>query len=157
MTIWPGYFTSIQHHQDDFLLGVEIKHRVLRDDTAYTVMKKILENAGGADFQNRCRAELEGQIVMTHYNKKTYRIDDIDFEKTPESTFFYRKENRDISYLEYYKIRYSVRVKDPKQRLLVSRPSRRDINRGDPEPIYLIPELCGMTGLTDQQRYSILP
>ena len=104
------------------------------------------------NFQDRCKIELEGQIVMTHYNKKTYRIDDIDFDKSPESTFFLRKEKREVSYYEYYSSRYMVEIKDRRQCLLVSRPSRRDINRGDDQPIYLIPELCGMTGLSEDQR-----
>lgn len=99
-----------------------------------------------------CKAELLGQIVMTHYNKKTYRIDDIDFQKNCKSTFHLRKEDRDITYLEYYSKRYQVQVRNPTQPLLVSRPTRRDVNRGDDQPIYLIPELCGMTGLTEEQR-----
>ena len=104
------------------------------------------------NFQDRCKIELEGQIVMTHYNKKTYRIDDIDFDKNPESKFFLRKEKREVSYYEYYSSRYMVKIQDRRQCLLVSRPSRRDINRGDDQPIYLIPELCGMTGLSADQR-----
>lgn len=100
-----------------------------------------------------CKAELLGKVVMTHYNKKTYRIDDIDFEKNPRSTFHLRKEDRDITYLEYHVNRYQVQVRNESQPLLVSRPSRRDMNRGDDQPIYLIPELCGMTGLTDDQKY----
>lgn len=151
LTVWPGYFTSIRHHQDDFLLNVEIKSRVLRSDSALNVMQ-LIHRYHKDDFHNRCRVELEGQIVMTHYNKKTYRIDDIDFEKNPDSMFFLRKEKREVSYYEYYSTRYMVDIKDRKQPLLVSRPSRRDINRGDDKPIYLIPELCGMTGLSEDQR-----
>lgn len=30
---------------------------------------------------------LLGATVITHYNRKTYRIDDIDFSMTPISTF----------------------------------------------------------------------
>jgi len=89
---------------------------------------------------------------MTHYNKRTYRIDDIDFEQNGLSTFHLRKEDKDISYVDYYKNRYHVDVRYPKQPLLVSRPTRRDLNRGDDKPIYLLPELCGMTGLTDDQK-----
>ena len=89
---------------------------------------------------------------MTHYNKKTYRIDDIDFEMNPRSTFNLRKENRDVSYMEYYQTRYQLRINSDSQPLLVSRPSKRDQNRGDDQPIYLIPELCSMTGLTDSMR-----
>lgn len=101
-----------------------------------------------------CSAEMLGKIVMTHYNKRTYRIDDLDYTKNPQSTFHLRKEDRDISYLEYYKKRYNIDVRQPTQPLLVSRPTRRDANRGDDQPIYLIPELCGMTGLTDDQKYE---
>jgi len=39
----------VRHHEDSFLLGVEIIHKVLRRDTAYTVMDKIRQ--GGGDFQ----------------------------------------------------------------------------------------------------------
>ena len=90
---------------------------------------------------------------MTTYNKKTYRIDDIDFAQNASSTFHLRKEDRDVTYEEYYRTRYEVTVRQPKQPLLVSRPSRKDLNRGDDKPIYLLPELCGMTGLSDDQKF----
>jgi aubergine-like protein len=90
---------------------------------------------------------------MTLYNDKTYRIDDIDFDKTPMSTFHLRKEDRDITYKEYYQKHYEVNIKDERQFLLVSRPSRNkpDNQQGASmrdDTVYLIPELCGMTGLT---------
>ena len=89
---------------------------------------------------------------MTHYNKKTYRIDDIEFTMNPMSTFHLRKENREVTYVDYYRKRYEVEVVNLSQPLLVSRPSRRVLNRGDDQPVYLIPELCGMTGLSDSQK-----
>ena len=107
----------------------------------------------GGNFMANVRAALEGQIVMTLYNKKTYRVDEVDFDKTPMSTFHLRKEDREVTYLEYYRSRYpEATITDMNQRLLVSRPSRRDLNRGDAQPQYLIPELCSMTGLTKEQR-----
>ncbi len=93
---------------------------------------------------------------MTSYNKRTYRIDDIDFEKNPLSTFFYRKEDRDVTFKYYYEqVKYPemrLRVTNDSQPLLVSRPSRRDRNRGDDQPVFLLPEFCGMTGLTEEMR-----
>ena len=89
---------------------------------------------------------------MTGYNKRTYRLDDIAFDKNPRTTFHLRKEDRDISYIDYYKSRYQIVIKNETQPLLVSRPTRKDKNRGDDEPVYLIPELCGMTGLTEDMR-----
>ena len=43
---------------------------------------------------------LIGQSVITRYNNKTYRIDDIDFDINP-STSFERREGP-ISYVKYY-------------------------------------------------------
>lgn len=118
------------------------------------VFRKAKEE-GQTDFLPRIKAALVGKIVMTLYNKKTYRIDDMDEEKDPTSTFLSKKEGRLITFVEYYKSRYDIEITDMRQKLLVSRPSRRDLNRGDSQPIYLIPELCGMTGLdfTDDKRY----
>lgn len=97
---------------------------------------------------------------MTGYNNKTYRIDDVDFDNRADSTFHLKKEDRDISYMEYYKNRYQQNIRFPNQPMLVSRPSRRDINgcanqNIEPQAIYLVPELCGMTGLSAEQRFVI--
>lgn len=96
---------------------------------------------------------MAGKIVMTIYNRKTYRVDDVDFDKNPSSTFHHRRGDRLMTYAEYYHTQYQLDIINLTQPLLVSRPSRRDVNRGDSEPIYLIPELCGMTGLSEDQRY----
>ena len=100
---------------------------------------------------------LVDKIVMTGYNNRTYRIDDVDFVNKANSTFHLRKEDRHITYLEYYQTRYQLKIRYLNQPLLVSRPSNREKNRCDQlgiqaEPIYLILELCGMTGLSDDQR-----
>ena len=89
---------------------------------------------------------------MTGYNNRTYRIDDVDFDQNASSTFHLRKEDRHISYVDYYRERYQITISVVSQPLLVSQPTRREINRGDTEPKFLIPELCGMTGLSDEQR-----
>ncbi|XP_046635666.1 piwi-like protein Siwi isoform X2 [Daphnia pulicaria] len=157
ITIWPGYVTTIRRHERDYLLNVEIVHKYLRRDTAMNVIERIHRQLGRDDFMNRVKTELLGQIVMTLYNDKTYRIDDIDFDKTPMSTFHLRKEDRDITYKEYYQKHYEVNIKDERQFLLVSRPSRNkpDNQQGASmrdDTVYLIPELCGMTGLTEEHR-----
>ena len=89
---------------------------------------------------------------MTLYNDKTYRIDDIDFDKSPLSTFHLRKQDRHVTYKEYYKKHYEIDIKDEKQYLLMTRPSRKRPDQIN-DVVYLIPELCGMTGITEAQRY----
>ena len=44
---------------------------------------------------------LHAPLAQTRYNNKTYRIDDIDWEKNPRSTF--TTPNGEISFVEYYK------------------------------------------------------
>lgn len=44
---------------------------------------------------------LIGQSIITRYNNKTYRIDDIDFAMNPMSTF--DRNGTPITYVQYYK------------------------------------------------------
>lgn len=52
---------------------------------------------------------------------------------------------------------YQVTIRDPHQPLLMSKPKKRDLRRGQGN-IYLIPELCVATGLSDDMRndYSVM-
>lgn len=54
--------------------------------------------------------------------------------------------------MDYYNNKYNIRIKNTKQPLLVSQPSKADRRRGMVHPIVLIPELCYLTGLSDDQR-----
>jgi len=149
--IWPGYLTTIRHHENCYLMGVEIVHKVLRQDTAMNVIE-LMKREDRPDLWNQIKSALEGQVVMTFYNKRTYRVDEVTNEFSPLSTFHLRKEDREVTYMEYYEKRYNLKIKNPSQPMLISRPTRKDVNRGDDKPIFLIPELCGMTGLTQQMR-----
>lgn len=95
---------------------------------------------------------LLGSVVITRYNNKTYRIDDIDFSQSPLSKF--KCVDREVSYVEYYKTNYSLDIRDTKQPLLISHVERRIAGKREKETqsMCLIPELCYLTGLTDQQR-----
>jgi aubergine-like protein len=52
-------------------------------------------------FQQDCIKQLVGCTVLTRYNNKTYRIDDIDWQKTPRSTFE-TSSGQQITFAEYY-------------------------------------------------------
>lgn len=62
-------------------------------------------------FQKNFQAAILGQIVLTDYNNRTYRIDDVDFDKSPGSTFE-GKNNEQISFVQYYQNRYGIRIRD---------------------------------------------
>jgi aubergine-like protein len=48
--------------------------------------------------------------------------------------------------------KYELKIKDVSQPMLVSMPKQRQRQRGHDIPIYLVPELCRMTGLSEQMR-----
>ena len=47
---------------------------------------------------------------------------------------------------------YNINVGDKLQPMLVSRPKKKDQREGAPDMLYLLPELCTMTGLTDEMK-----
>ena len=48
-----------------------------------------------------------------------------------------------------------MKITEAKQPLLVSRPKKREIRRGGLEVIHLVPELCTVTGLTDEVNAAL--
>ncbi|ODM91966.1 Protein aubergine [Orchesella cincta] len=158
LELWPGYKTSMRNHENDILLGVEITHKVLRLDSCLDVINNIFHRSNDqvrfkyiiSNISNRVKHALVGSIVMTSYNRKTYRIDDIEWDMNPTKTF--DMQGKETSFIEYFKTKYGQTIRDPHQPMLVSRPKKKDLHRGQAGPILLIPELCQMTGLTDEMR-----
>ncbi|XP_061394627.1 protein aubergine [Musca vetustissima] len=148
MEIWPGYLTSIRQHEQDILLCCEITHKVMRTATVYSILTDCLRDS--ADYQTSFKQQVVGTVVLTDYNNKTYRIDDVDFQSSPMSKF--STKDGEISYMQYYKQRYNIQIRDQKQPMLVSRPTERNIRGGQDEFIMLIPEICRATGITDAMR-----
>ena len=81
----------------------------------------------------------------SRYNDRTYKVEDIDFDKNPHFTFTFR--NKEISVAEYYKMKYNIEIRNFDQPLLSVRPKKRELRAGSPEIIYLVPELCHITGI----------
>ena len=143
LELWPGYVTSIRQHEQDVLLCAEISYKVLRTETVYDLFRQA---RGQGDLTNA----IVGSIVITDYNNTTYRVDRVETGMNPMSTF--QKKGEAISYMEYYKTRYNIVIRDPNQPLLVSKAKARQVRGGSPEEFFLVPELCRLTGITDQMR-----
>ena len=59
-----------------------------------------------------------GCTVMTSYNKKMYRIDDVEFNMRVDDTFTIEKTGELISYYDYYKNQWKLVIKDKNQFLI---------------------------------------
>uniref|UniRef100_A0A8D0CPZ3 Piwi-like RNA-mediated gene silencing 1 n=1 Tax=Sander lucioperca TaxID=283035 RepID=A0A8D0CPZ3_SANLU len=158
LTIWPGYTTTILRYESSIMLCTDVSHKVLRSETVLDFMANLRQKCGNQRFPEICTKELVGLIVLTKYNNKTYRIDDIAWDHTPNNTF--TRGDKDISFKNYYKTQYNLDITDGNQVLLVSHVKKAMGPSGGPPPgpAMLIPELCYLTGLTDKMRadYNIM-
>ncbi|XP_041675230.1 LOW QUALITY PROTEIN: protein aubergine [Drosophila eugracilis] len=148
MELWPGYQTSIRQHERDILLCAELAHKVMRTDTLYNLLSEATRDS--EDYQTAFKREVIGMMVLTDYNNKTYRVDDVDFNSTPLSTF--KTKDGEMSFVDYYKKRYNIIIRDLKQPLVVSCPTEKNIRGGTDKLILLIPELARATGMTNAMR-----
>ena len=89
--------------------------------------------------------------IFPRYNNKSYRVDDIDRDSTPKSTFT-NSRGETVTFAEYYHKQYGLTIKDLGQPLLVHRPKVKSASEVTSSTICLIPELCNMTGLTNAMR-----
>lgn len=148
LELWPGYKTSIRQHERDILMCCEIAFKVMRMETVYDILRSCQQQS--QDYRNAFARQVIGCIVLTKYNNKTYRIDDIDWNKSPAHKFRFR--DAEISFAEYMQNKYQIQIRDLKQPLLVSKAKARDVRAGMAEVINLIPEVCYLTGITDSMR-----
>lgn len=154
ISFFPGVSASVVPVQSyGAALVADVLYKAVRKDTAYDLIEQALEKSRGIYREGDILKSVVGKSVITTYRKQPYVIDDVDFTKTPLSTFEWKsaadKPAEPISYVEYVKKCYgdnaSTKVTDMKQPLLV-------VYRRSGEKTYLIPELCRMTGIPDEMR-----
>ncbi|KAK7934231.1 hypothetical protein WMY93_005127 [Mugilogobius chulae] len=152
LTIWPGYTTTILPYESAIMLCTDVSHRVLRSETVLDFMTNLRQQHPPHRFHDICAKELIGLVVLTKYNNKTYRVDDIAWDHKPSNTF--KKGDTDISFRNYFLSQYGIQIQDGNQVMLVSHVKKKMGPSGGPPPgpAMLVPELCYLTGLTDKMR-----
>ena len=136
LDILPGFKTSLELYQGGLKLLVNRCSKILRWETALDVMYYI-----GFKSKEKIRAELIGKVVVAFYgNNRNYKITEVDFTLNPNSTF--PTSDGMISYVNYYKKVYSIKIKDFTQPLLKVKQGKREKIQ-----ILLIPELVRLTGI----------
>ncbi|XP_043548694.1 piwi-like protein 4 [Chiloscyllium plagiosum] len=152
LILWPGFSTSILRYETKILLSVDISHKVLRSETVLDFMTELYNRVGDQHFSDTCMNELVGFVVLTRYNNKTYRINDIDWNVKP-TDIFKKADGTEITYVDYYSQQYDASITDLKQPMLVSwlKSKNRSMDVA-PRLVHLIPEFCYLTGLSNQAR-----
>lgn len=70
----------------------------MRTETVHDIMMRVRRQS--SDFANDFLKEVLGIIILTDYNNKTYRIDDIDFTRKVSDSF--DTKNGSITFIDYY-------------------------------------------------------
>ncbi|XP_008948123.1 PREDICTED: piwi-like protein 1 isoform X1 [Merops nubicus] len=150
LMVWPGFTSSILQYEQNIMLCVDVSHKILRSETVLDFMYSLYYQVEEQRFRDVCAKELIGLVVLTKYNNRTYRVDDVDWDASPQCTFR-KADGSEISYVDYYKKQYNQEITDLNQPVLISQSKRR---RGSvmTVPVVLIPELCFLTGLTEKMR-----
>ncbi|XP_008573812.1 PREDICTED: piwi-like protein 4 [Galeopterus variegatus] len=149
LSLWPGFAISISQFESRLLFSANVSYKVLRNETVLEFMTDLYHKTGVSCFTETCEKQLMGLIVLTRYNNKTYRIDDIDWSVRPTHTFK-KRDGTEITYVDYYEQQYNITLSDLNQPLLVSLLKSKRNDNTEARIAHLIPELCFLTGLTSQ-------
>ncbi|XP_074664275.1 piwi-like protein 2 [Strix aluco] len=154
LQIWPGYSVSIRKKDGGLFLLVDAIHKVIRSDSVLTFMHAIYKQSLNS-FQDECIKQVVGNTVITRYNNRTYRIDDIDWNKTPRDSFTLAS-GEEITFVDYYSKAYGITIRELDQPLLIHRPREKQTPEGRRplDMVLLVPELTFMTGLPELRRDS---
>jgi len=70
--------------------------------------------------------------VITKYGTyRTYKIEKIDFQKSPLTKFHNERKGVDMTYVDYYKEAYGISVKNTKQPLIWALKNiRKELDKG---------------------------
>ncbi|KAL4494440.1 hypothetical protein ABPG72_019850 [Tetrahymena utriculariae] len=139
---YKGFTFNVTPSLDKIFIMIDYCSRIIRKESALEYLK-------ANNYQ------ISGLSVITKYNNyQIYLIDRVDNTKTPSSTFLNKRTNTQITFAQYYKERYGIQIREMKQPLLVHKRKFREANTNVQiiEEVYLIPEICNMTGMTEEQR-----
>ncbi|TKC33647.1 hypothetical protein EI555_013708 [Monodon monoceros] len=151
LSLWPGFAISVSHFESRLLFGADVSYKILRNETVLEFMTDLCHKTGMSCFTQTCEKQLIGLIVITRYNNKTYRIDDIDWSVKPTHTF-QKRDGTEITYVDYYKQQYDITLSDLNQPVLVSLLKSKRNDDAEVRMAHLIPELCFLTGLPGEAR-----
>lgn len=142
--LWPGIISSIGPVQFGNALICDISHKAIRLDNVLKTLNDIRSSFRGAPgWQQAAENELVGAIVLTRYNNRTYRVDSIEWNKSPKDKFDW-EQHGPTSFAEYILKIHDKKIQDLSQPMLSATCRKRQIS--------IIPELCSRTGLSDQMK-----
>ena len=168
-TIYKGFYTSAQITESGLYLMVLNMNKYISGKTMYEKIIQI-RNENNRESEKVIREIIEDYIeehktVLTAYGSlRAYRIEKIEFDKTPLNTNCNCKTiegMKTISIYNYYKQQYKLDIKYKNQPLLIAERkingqrllpnNKNNDNNPNNKIIYLVPELVLITGIENDR------
>ena len=166
-SIYKGFYTSAQITESGLYLLALNMNKYISGKTMYEKILSIRsENKGLSQSEIREKIEEyieEHRTVLTSYGSmRAYRIERIEFEKTPTNTSCNIKTPegiKTVNLYNYYKNQYKIDIKDKDQPLLSAERKIKEKNlitdgkdnNKSMDIIYLVPELVFITGIDNDK------
>jgi len=149
-----GFSTSFRSTDTGFYLLINVKNKFLNKMNCYQKLKELRQEFP-RDFRRESEKFFSGLIVLTIYGTpRTYTLKGVNFDATVSNrTIKIQKTGEEITLKQYYEQNYpEMRIEIKDQPLLVVEQKRSD---GTLEEIFLVPELCKLTGIDDKAAGDI--
>lgn len=151
LDILKGYLAVFSHYLNETILTIDTSNKLIWQISVLQHIESIKKSYSNTNLSHIIKTQLIGSTVMTIYgNFRCYRIEDVLFEENPTKAF--NRQEGPSTYMSYYKSRYNISITDLRQPLLqtYSERGRKIIN--------LVPELCVLTGITEdlKRNYSAM-
>jgi len=174
--VYSGFVFTVNPTLRGLQACVELAHKVVQKKTVRDVMNEIEKNVRrdmGRSNEQKVRDEIikqtneamHGSVVSLAYDKRAYRIDRVDFTKTLGHAFSLQ-DGSTTTYRQYYQDQWGGKVQVPSNnkpgllthcriRKLVKGLKWHEVpvdNENGSNNIYLVPEFCHLTGVTEAMR-----
>jgi hypothetical protein len=149
-----GFSTSFRSTESGFYLLVNVKNKFLNKMNCYEKLQQ-LRNDFPRDFKREAEKFFSRLIVFTSYGTpRTYTLKGINFDATVlNRTIKVHRTGEEITLKQYYEQNYpEMRIRIREQPLLVV---EQKISNGTLEEIFLVPELCKLTGIDEKAAADI--
>ena len=151
LNVIRGFKFTLCTLKSGLYLQIDVCSRVYRSSN-------LLEELTGQKSRDYADS-LIGSIIITNYGKRrTYKIENIDYNQSPASKFYHEKRAGQVTFAEYYAESYGLKVSAMKQPLVevILREEKKFAKGGemirDKIKGFLIPEFISLTGMSDAQR-----
>lgn len=151
-----GFSTGFRNTECGFLLNVNIKNKIINGESCLDKLKDLKKrySENGQEFRFEAQNYFKDLTVLTSYGSpRTYKLKGVDFDRNiTNTTIKIISTSEDIKLIEYYQRNYpELEIKEKNQPLLVVEKKMSDEST---QEIYLIPQLCQLTGMEEKSTES---